>query len=200
MGRKAEQSEATRAAIMEAAKDLFSTRGYAETPLEEVVQRAGVTRGALYHHFRDKGDLFMAVHLQVVDWMQGRVIASMKGKDAWQRLKSGINGFLDICMDPVVQRICFVDMPSVGTDHPSHHDTHGGQKDLTLMVAGLDAAIEEGFIEPQPTVPMAQVLLAACGQAGITIANAEDKKKARAEFGTALDRLLEGLRREPTQV
>ena len=115
-------------------------------------------------------------------------------------LRSGINGFLDICMDPVVQRICFVDMPSVGTNHPGHHDTHGGQKDLALMVAGLNAAVDEGFIEPQPTVPLAEVLLAACGQAGITIANAEDKKKARAEFGGALDRLLEGLRRDPARV
>src|SRR6266545_2719530 len=71
--RKAEQTEATRSALMAVARELFAQRGYAGVGTEEIVQRARVTRGALYHHFRDKKDLFRAVHEQ----LEGELVAAL---------------------------------------------------------------------------------------------------------------------------
>src|SRR5919198_2496978 len=75
-GRKAEQSETTRKALLDAARELFAERGYTAVSTEEIVQRAGVTRGALYHHFRDKQDLFRAVYEQ----LETDVVAAITGR------------------------------------------------------------------------------------------------------------------------
>src|SRR5262245_35230686 len=105
-GRKAAQSEQTRRLLLDVARDLFAERGYAGTATEEVVQRAGVTRGALYYHFRDKQDLFRGVveDLEAANVRRfGEIVAAIT--DPWEQLHAGINAFLDACMDPAVQRI-----------------------------------------------------------------------------------------------
>src|SRR5689334_23813839 len=111
---KAEQREATTAALIAAARELFAERGYAGVGTEEIVQRAGVTRGALYHHFKGgKEDLFRAVLVQVSAETTARVLAAANAAtDPWSELVCGIEAFLDASAIPEVQRIVLVDGPS----------------------------------------------------------------------------------------
>src|SRR3982074_931129 len=110
---KAEQSGATMAPLMGAARALFAERGYAGVGTEEIVQAAGVTRGALYHHFRGgKEELFQAVLVQV-SAETTRLIArkAMAAEDPWDELVIGIEAFLDACTTPDMQRIVLIDGP-----------------------------------------------------------------------------------------
>ena len=102
---KAEQSQKTRRALLDTARVIFTTQGYAATATEEVVRRAGVTRGALYYHFRDKAALFEAVFDEVGQEYMAALradIMSVEG-DAWRRLMLGIERFLDRLLDPSVR-------------------------------------------------------------------------------------------------
>src|SRR2546425_8861585 len=112
--RKAEQSQATRAALLRVARDLFGERGYSGASREEIVARAGVTRGALQYHFGRKEDLFRAVLDEEERALAVKIAsAALAYDDAWQRLKAGCQAFLDACLDPAMQRIVLLDAPSV---------------------------------------------------------------------------------------
>src|SRR5438128_12666454 len=111
---KAEQSEVTRAALVDAAEALFADRGFAETPTEAVVKAAGVTRGALYHHFTDKTDLFRAVYESLERRMIARVEDAVAGlTDPLAVLHRGAEAFLDACLEPAVQRIVLLEAPAL---------------------------------------------------------------------------------------
>src|SRR4051794_27076976 len=98
-----ERGEATRAALVAAARGLFAERGYGAVGTEEVVRRAGVTRGALYHHFRDKRDLFRAVYEETELEIVASIGARMEGvADPMELLVTGVRAFLDACSDPVM--------------------------------------------------------------------------------------------------
>src|SRR6266550_3220506 len=110
--RKAEQSEGTRKALLKVARDLFARHGFSDVSTEEIVRKAGVTRGALYHHFRDKRDLFAAVVEQVEQEVLERVAeAALAETDAWEQQRAAIGAYLDVCLEPAVQRIVLVDAP-----------------------------------------------------------------------------------------
>src|SRR5215212_184607 len=103
---QAERSESTRGALIDAARRLFADRGYAAVGTEEIVRAAGVTRGALYHHFDGKEDLFRAVYEDVERELVERVAASATAAgDPLELLHAGVQAFLDACEDPAVQRI-----------------------------------------------------------------------------------------------
>ncbi len=191
--RQADRSESTRAALIAVARTLFAERGYAGTATEEVVRAAGVTRGALYHHFRDKRELFAAVFEDVErDLMAEMVRVASAKSDAWASLVNGCNAFLDACLQPDVQRIVLLDAPSVlGRDAWRAVEE---QYALGLLTAGLQAAINEKFVPPQPVSPLAHLLLAAINEAGLLIAQSPDTRAARAEIGASVLRLLDGLR------
>ena len=113
-GRQAERSEATRKALVDVGRKLFAKRGYADVGTEEIVRRAGVTRGALYHHFSGKEDLFRAVAEQVEEEMTRKSAeAALAHQDPWEQQRAGWEAFLDACLDPAVQRIILLDAPSV---------------------------------------------------------------------------------------
>src|SRR5437764_4167372 len=114
MPTKAEQSEATRTALVQAAQRLFADRGFAETPTEAVVQAAGVTRGALYHHFKDKTALFQAVYEDIERDLLHRVAAAVEGlADPLVMLREGSAIFLDACLEPAVMRVVLLEGPAV---------------------------------------------------------------------------------------
>src|SRR5215212_7250984 len=108
------RGEATRDALVRAGCELFAERGYAAVGTEEIVARAGVTRGALYHHFVDKRDLFRAVHEQLEQALVADIGARIGGiEDPWKLMETGVRAFLDACTDPAVMRIALLDAPAV---------------------------------------------------------------------------------------
>src|SRR3954453_14090288 len=111
---QAERSEATRGALIAAARPLFAERGFAGVGTEEIVRAAGVTRGALYHHFSGKDDLFRAVFEQVESEVTERIAeGALSDPDPVAALRAGAEMFLDACLEPEVQRIVLIDAPSV---------------------------------------------------------------------------------------
>ena len=189
-----ERAEATRARLVEVARELFAERGYAGVGTEEIVRRARVTRGALYHHFRDKRDLFRAVHESVERELVETIGAEIAGiADARQLLASGVRSFLDACTDPALRQIALTDAPAVlGWQEWREIDARYG---MGLVLMGLNLAMEQGVIARQDPDPLAHLLLAALGEAALLMANADDPEEARRRVERPLLALLEGLQR-----
>lgn len=186
------RSEATRRRLMTAARALFGARGYADVGTEEIVRAAGVTRGALYHQFRDKADLFAAVAEEVEAEIAER-IASATGVEADPvgALRTGARLFLDACAEPEVERIILLDAPAV-LGWEAWRDL-AGRYGLGLVQFGLRSAIEAGAIAAQPVAPLAHVLIGALNESALYVARAEDPAAAREECVAILDRILQGL-------
>ncbi len=194
--RKAEQADATRAALVAVARQLFTERGYAATSTTEIVERAGVTRGALYHHFAAKEELFRAVFEQLEAEVTEHVAReALTGADALEQLRLGSRAYLDVCLDPAVQRVVLVEGPSVlGWETWQQIEQRYG---YGLVVAGIEAAMAARLVDTQPVEPLAHVLFGALTEAGMVVARADDPRTARAEMDAAMDRLLDGLRSSP---
>jgi AcrR family transcriptional regulator len=194
--RRAEYSAQTRAALLRVARRLFAQHGYARTATEEVVRRARVTRGALYHHFKDKEDLFKAVYDEEQKKLAERTsAAAAAAPDPWSAMVAGTNAMLDACLEPAVHRIVMIDAPAVlGLQQWRESDQ---SYYLAAMKAAVQAAIDHGQIEQQPVDPIAHLILGALTEAAMLIAHAEDKTAARRDVSAAVLRLFEGLRAKP---
>ena len=192
MGKKAAQAEATRAKLVRTARDLFARRGYGGVGTEEIVRRAKVTRGALYHHFEDKRDLFRAVHEQLEAELVEKIAAEIGGiGDAQKLLVAGVRSYLDACLDPAVAQITLLDAPSVlGWAEWREIDARYG---MGLVKSGLELAMQQGALKRQNPDALAHLMLAALGEAAMLIANAEDAQAARRQAERALIELLQGL-------
>jgi AcrR family transcriptional regulator len=190
---KAEHAEATRTALVSSARALFAERGYAAVSIEEIVRRARVTRGALYHHFEDKADLFRAVFDDVQQGLARQLMeAASSQPDPAKHLEVGCLAFLDACTEPDVKRIVLLDGPAVlGWECWHESDVNFG---LEMLQVSIEAAIDGGLVERQPVEPLARVLLGALNGAALEIARAGDPAKARRQMRKAMDRLLSGLR------
>ncbi|HEY2719757.1 MAG TPA: TetR/AcrR family transcriptional regulator [Solirubrobacteraceae bacterium] len=194
---KAEQSQATRTALISVARGLFAERGYAGVGTEEIVRAAGVTRGALYHHFAGKRELFQAVYEDVEQGLLERVaeLADRSASDPLQVLHTGTQAFLDACEDPAVQRIALLDAPSVlGWEQWREIGMRYG---LGLVEGALQAAIDAGLIAPQPASPLAHLLLGAIDEGAMLVARADDGGQTRAQVGDSIARILDSLGPRP---
>jgi AcrR family transcriptional regulator len=191
--RRDQTARATRDALIRVGMELFAKRGYADVGTEEIVARAKVTRGALYHHFEDKRDLFRAVHERVEQQLVERIGAEIAGvEDPWELMVAGTRSFLDACDDPAVKQITLLDAPAVlGWREWREIDERYG---LGLMRAALGGAIEAGVLRKMSLETMSHLLLGALAEAAFVIANADDPAAARKEAEAALIELLEGLR------
>jgi AcrR family transcriptional regulator len=187
------RSEATRQRLVTAARALFGERGYAAVGTEEIVQAAGVTRGALYHQFRDKADLFSAVAEQVEAEIAERIAAGAvtSGDDSLGQLRAGARLFLDVCAEPEVERIILLDAPAV-LGWEAWRDL-AGRYGLGLLQRALQAAMDAGAIAAQPVVPLAHVLIGALDECARYVARAEDPVTARQECAAVFDRFLRSL-------
>jgi AcrR family transcriptional regulator len=192
--RQAQRSETTRRELMSVARALFTEKGYAGAALDDVAERAGVTKGALYHHFRDKKELFRAVFEELEQEMCNEIIeaAATAAGDVWEQMRRGVDAFLDAASDPAKQRICLIDGPSVlGWDTWRQIDEQYG---YALTKGILEAAMEAGVIKRRPADPLAHIVLAALSEAAIQIARSEDQAAAKDEMSSALWALIESLR------
>ena len=191
---KAEQSEATRAALIATAGALFADRGFAAVGTEEIVRATGVTRGALYHHFTGKRELFQAVYEQVERQLVERIATSAMSSagDPLQALNAGAEAFLDACEDPAVQRIALVDAPSVlGWER---WRAIGLQYGFGLVQGTVQAAMDAGLIDRQPVRPLAHLLLGAIDEGAMLVARADDGGETRRQVGASIARFLDALR------
>jgi AcrR family transcriptional regulator len=190
---QAERSEATRAALVAAARGLFGERGYAAVGTEEIVRAAGVTRGALYHHFGGKRDLLEAVYRQVEEEAAQRVseeVLSGGYSSPLEAMRAGAAMFIEASKAPDVQQIVLLDAPAVlGWDRWREVAASYG---LGLIEASLTAAIEAGEIGPQPVKPLAHILMGALDEAAMLLARSEDPA-TEGEVMSVLNGLIDGL-------
>ncbi len=191
---QADRSTATRGALVAAARPLFAERGFGGVGTETIVQAAGVTRGALYHQFADKTDLFEAVYEAVEEDLARRLgerIAASGVSDPIEAMLLGADAWLDACGEQEVQQIVLLDGPAVlGWQRWREIGLRYG---LGLLEGMLTRAIEVGRIPPQPVGALAQVLVGALDEAALYIARAADQATASEEIRGVIARLVAGL-------
>jgi AcrR family transcriptional regulator len=188
----AERAAETREALLSAARALFGQRGFAAVGTEEIVRTARLTRGALYHHFEGKEDLFRAVYEAVEAELVQQVAAiALATENPLEALRAGARAFLDACEDPAVRQITLIDAPAVlGWEQWREIGTRYG---LGLVQSTLEAAMEAGLTPRQPVRPLAHLLLGSIDEAGLLVARADDAGRTKREVGEAVDRFLDAL-------
>jgi AcrR family transcriptional regulator len=186
---QSERRAATRRALLDAGRALFAERGFAASGQEEIVERAGVTRGALSHHYATKQGLFRAVVESLEHELAERIAeAAMRGDTPVDHLRLGCLAFLDAALDPAVRRIVLLDAPAVlGWQAWREMDTTYG---LGLVSEALDHCMEAGLVTRRPVQPLAHILLAALNEAAMLVANADDPVATRHAVGLEVERLL----------
>jgi AcrR family transcriptional regulator len=168
---------------------LFAEQGYAATGREAIVEAAGVTRGALHHHYGGKEQLFRAVYEELEHEIMTKIAtAAAGGTTASEQLRLGSLAYLDAAMDPAVQRVCLIDGTSVlGWEARAEIS---GNLALGMVREVLEHAMDAGEIDRQPVDALAHVLLAALHEAVLLVARADDQAEARAEVGVIIERVL----------
>ena len=192
-GRRAAHVQDTRRALLDTARQLFAEHGFQGTRTEEVVQRAGLTRGALYHHFRDKEDLFRAVFEEVDAEVDRSLVrrSSDRPVNAWALFRANSEVYLDAAStNQAYRQIVLIDGPAVlGQKHWSER----GEGPTRKIVEYLREAVAEGVLEPQPVEPLAHLLSALGVGSAMYVTYAEDPVAARREISECYERFLSGL-------
>ncbi len=190
---KAQQREMTRAKLIAIARDIFARDGYAHAATEDIVKVAGVTRGALYHHFTNKDDLFRAVVEDIQAEIAGRIVdESEKAPDSWAELIAGCHAFLAASIDPKLQRILLIDAPAVlGWEAWRKLDAEYGTR---LLREILEVLQHQGIINPRSMEALVHLLTGAMNEASLWIAQSSQPQQALAEAQAELETLLTALR------
>ncbi|GAA2119269.1 TetR/AcrR family transcriptional regulator [Actinomadura napierensis] len=190
--RREQYVESTRAALLEAGRRHFTERGFADVSAEEVVRAAGLTRGALYHHFAGKQGLFEAVFEEAEDRAAARVAAAIggAGDDPWRRGVEGIRAFLEICSEPAHRQIVLLQGPiALGWQRWRELD----QRHLgTLLEDGLTALL--GAAPAHPPRLTAAALYGSLTELALSVADADDPPRARDQAVHLMSAMLKGLR------
>jgi len=191
---RADMIAETRASLIAAARKAFGTVGYAETAMDDLTAAAGLTRGALYHHFGDKKGLFAAVLEQIDAEMTQRLQAvAAQAPDRWNGFRNECSAYLAMAREPEIQRIVLRDGPAVLGDPwqwPIQNDC------IRMMSSGLGALMSEGLLRPLDPEAAARLVIGATQHAAQWIAHAPDPDAALNGATTALDAMLSGLLRE----
>lgn len=192
----AEYSAATQRQLMAAARREFARAGYAGAATERIVAAAGMTRGALYHHYRDKRELFEAVFTQLEREIAERIDRSAAGaKNVFDELVAGCDAWLDASLDDEVQRIVLIDGPAVlGWKRWTEIDAQHG---TALLRDGIDACVAAGLLVEVDAAALTRLLSGAMNEAALLLAQSVDAPKLRRTVGRTLRALLAGLRRPP---
>ncbi|MFQ6327500.1 TetR/AcrR family transcriptional regulator [Nocardia sp. NBC_01009] len=189
-----DRSRTTKAALEQAGRRLFAERGFAATSAEELVTEAGVTRGALHHHYGDKRGLFLAVLEQLEIESTAEIenaIGAVGPDDIMTSMAIGLGVFLEICQRPEMIRIGLFDAPAVlGWQAWREFEARHG---LGLIISELERARAEGLIPDVSITVLAQLILSAVSEAGLIVAHAADKAAARSQAQQSLMLLVAGL-------
>ena len=187
-----DRTRSTQALLIATARRLFAERGYAHVSADEIVSAAGLSRGALYHHYADKRGLMRAVFEQLETEIADEITASIENAPSTlEAITAALGTFLTICQRPEVIQLGLTDAPAVlGWQQWRQIEAEHG---LGLTVDWLQRAAEEGLLVPLPIPVLAQLVLSAAIEAALVIAHADDPNAARAEAETALLAMLSGL-------
>jgi AcrR family transcriptional regulator len=190
VGRR-EQAEASRAALVEAARRCFAEQGYEATTVAGILERAGMARGALYHYFPDgKRELFGAVFELVDDAFHQRRDALIALESPLARIRAGLHQFLELCTEDDFARIILIDAPKLVPGQG------GLGSSYRLLREQLEAAVTVGEVRNLDPETTAIALYGAARRAGEYVTEAADRDHAASEAGRSLDLFLDGLRSE----
>ena len=189
---RSQHAEATRRAVLDAARSLFGRNGYAQTSVDEIADVARVTKGAVYHHFAGKEALFRAVYAEVEGEALGRAVAAGDPREpAVDQIIAKTNAYLDAALDEEIRRITLLDGPVLfGLEPDSAADQQAAQAGVRSFIA---AAIARGEIADLDPDILTDLLGGLTLVGGLLIARASDPDAARAAVGKALDTMLRGL-------
>jgi AcrR family transcriptional regulator len=189
-----ERSAATQGALLAAARRLWGERGYAAASTPEIAEAAGVTRGAMYHQYATKTELFVAVLEAIESEVIGRLTADVTAAEPSspaETLHVTADAWLQIAVEPEIRQLMLLDAPSIlgwaGFREISQRFGLGMTEQL------LEAAIEAGELRAQPTRPLATIVLAALDEAAMIIANATDPVREAQEVHSVIHELIDGL-------
>lgn len=189
---RAEMIEATRARLIASARQAFARLGYAKTSMDDLTAEAGLTRGALYHHFGDKQGLLAAVVEQIDGEMDQREAISSEVADPWEAFCQRCQAYLEMALEPEIQRIVLQDARAVLGDV-----TQAGEDQcIDTLGALLSRLIQEQVIEPASPQALARLINGSLVEAALWIAAAEQPEARLDESLQGLELLLRGLRRQ----
>lgn len=189
---RSQHAEATRRAVLAAARSLFGKKGYAQTSVDEIADAARVTKGAVYHHFAGKEALFRAVLAGVEVEAEARAAGAGDPEGApIDQIVARVNAYLDAALDEEMRRIVLIDGPAVlGLEPEGSVDQQPGHVDLRSFIAASTARGQIIDLDPDLLTHLIRGLV---WLSGLQIAHASDPDVTRAALGEALDAMLRGL-------
>ena len=188
------QAEATRELLVGIARERFVEQGYAATAMDDIVQRAGVAKGALYYHFSSKDALFKAVYDVVLDETAGAVMAAaLTEQDPWAAVRAGLSAFLDACLQPAFRRIVIIESVTVLAAGAWEGGMEGVE--LPMLRTVLTPLVDSGALPGVALDALAHVALGGLYGSALYIARAADPEAARAEAEAVLDVVLSGVQK-----
>lgn len=192
-GLRARQAEETRQLLISVARELFTERGYAATSIEDVIQRAGVAKGALYHHFSGKDALFRTVYDAVqADAVSGVMAAALAEQEPWAAARAGLSAFLDACLEPAFRRVVVLD--SVSVLHQQVWEGGIEHVELPMLRTVLTPLVATNALPGVAVEPLVHVALGGLYGAALFIARSPNPKAARGEADAVLDTIIGGVR------
>ena len=192
MATQLERTEKTLNHIITVATELFATKGYADTSLAEVVEKSGMTTGVVYHHFKGKKGLFIAVAERVEQGILDEIVANVRDIDrGWRSFEHSVLTTVEICTRPGIQRIVFQEAPTVvGAIEWRKIEINYG---FGMMYRALESLQSEGVIAVQNLELTANMILGAIIEAANFVAMAENKKQALEDAKITMRGMLSAL-------
>jgi AcrR family transcriptional regulator len=174
---KAEQTQRTRRAILDRARQLFATKGYAATGTEEIIAGLGITRGALYHQFGDKLGVFQAVVAEAYDETIGYISTKVESiADPWEKLVLGCQAFLEIARREDLRRLVFIEAPAVlAADTLVEFDRQG----FGLLHQAIERVVDEGKLETIDPEGFAHLVNGALNELAAWVAQSDDPERLK---------------------
>jgi AcrR family transcriptional regulator len=184
----------TRAKLIKAARRSFARQGFAQSSMDELTAQAGLTRGALHHHFGDKRGLLVAVIAQIDEEMTARLTAVVDGATTtWDGFIDESIAYIEMALEPEIQRIVFLDGPAVLGD-PSRWPSQNSC--ITSTQRTIEKLVEEGAVRPVNALAMARLVMGALLGASLWIASSDDPRAASQQAIDSFLALASGLRRD----